>query len=300
MGTWGAGLYSGDFAADLRATVAALSRLPFDGNVLVDLLCAAEPEAANNANDEDHTIFWLEAADQFLKRGIRAERARETALRIIADGSDLAMHERLGMKGPGLKARQRTLEERRDRLLSGTPLAPRKNVLKKPQPLVANPGDCLVYPTMGGDSVNPYFAAEKWAQRWQPDGWAAMMIVDAGRAFEFLAWYRPITIATAWTEKPTAETVTAAIGWNLRSPGTLSAAHFKKMALELVASLKIGSEHVTKAFGDLKPGTYQAIHDISLANEMQVASAPPIAKRPLLVGPQARPRIERLAELLDG
>jgi hypothetical protein len=299
VGTWGAGLYSGDFAADLRSTVSALSRLPFDGNVLVDLLCAAEPQAANNPRDEDHTTFWLVAADQFVKRGIQAERALESALRIIADGSDLAMHERLGMSGQGLTARQRTLEELRGRLSSGAPTAPRKNVLKKPQPLIAAPGDCLNYPTAGGDSINPYFPPEKWAERWHPDGWAAMMIVDAGRAFEFLAWYRAVTIATAWTDKPGTDALLTGTGWELRSPGTLSAAHFKRMALERVASLTISAENVVKAFSDLKPGTYQAIHDISISNEMQVAPATAASNKPRAIGRPARPRIERLSELLD-
>jgi hypothetical protein len=299
VGTWGAGLYSGDFAADLRSTVAALSRLPFDGNALVDLLCAAEAEAANNPRDEDHTTFWLVAADQFFKRGIQAERARENALRIIADGSDLAIHERLGMSGQGITARRRTLEELRDRLSSGGPATPRKNVLKKPQPLIVNPGDCLIYPTAGGDSINPYFSPEKWAGRWHPDGWAAMMIVDAGRAFEFLAWYRAVTIATAWTDKPGIDALMAGTGWELRSPGTLSAAHFTRMALERVASLPISAPKVAAAFSDLKPGTYQAIHDISIANEMQVAPATPASNKPRAIGGEARPRIETLSELLE-
>ena len=70
MGVWGAGLYSGDFAKDLRSTISAVARLPFDSDKLVDILCETEPRAASNPDDEAHTSFWLIVADQFAKRGI--------------------------------------------------------------------------------------------------------------------------------------------------------------------------------------------------------------------------------------
>ena len=31
---------------------------------------------------------------------------------------------------------------------------------------------------------------------WIPDGWSAMVIIDRGRTFEFLSWYRPLTISS--------------------------------------------------------------------------------------------------------
>jgi len=57
MGAWGIGLYSSDFALDLRGSVKAVARLPFEPDRLLDYLCAAEPLAANNSKDSDHTIF---------------------------------------------------------------------------------------------------------------------------------------------------------------------------------------------------------------------------------------------------
>ena len=63
MGVWGAGLYSGDFAMDLRPGARAVTRLPFDGDRLLELACSLEPEAAKNPEDEDHTTFWLVGAD---------------------------------------------------------------------------------------------------------------------------------------------------------------------------------------------------------------------------------------------
>src|SRR6266404_1858654 len=98
MGTWGSGLYSGDFAMDLRSTIGAVVRLPFEPDHLVEILCNSEPGAANNSNDSDHTAFWLILADQFAKRGIVSDRVKEKALAIIDAGDDIAMLESLGMK----------------------------------------------------------------------------------------------------------------------------------------------------------------------------------------------------------
>ena len=97
MGVWGTGLYSGDFAMDLRNTIAAVAHLPFDTDKLVDILCETDPAAANNPDDPDHTTFWLVVADQFAKRGIVCDRARDKAVTIIDTGSDIAMLGKLGM-----------------------------------------------------------------------------------------------------------------------------------------------------------------------------------------------------------
>ena len=48
MGVWSSGLYSGDFALDLRSTIRAVSRLPYDGDKLIEILCETEQTAANN------------------------------------------------------------------------------------------------------------------------------------------------------------------------------------------------------------------------------------------------------------
>jgi hypothetical protein len=121
MGAWGEGLYSGDFAMDLRGAVKSVSRLPFDGDKLVEFLCGIEPGAAHRAEDEDHTTFWLVVADQFAKLGIVSQRAREKAMQIIDEGSDIAMLTRLGMDTSGLKKRQKMLADLR-RSLTATQL----------------------------------------------------------------------------------------------------------------------------------------------------------------------------------
>jgi hypothetical protein len=80
MGVWGCGLYSGDFASELRSAVSALLRLPFPPDRIVDILCESEPTAANNAADDNHTICWLVVADQFAKRRMECQQVRTSIL----------------------------------------------------------------------------------------------------------------------------------------------------------------------------------------------------------------------------
>src|SRR5262245_34609325 len=168
MGVWGAGLYSGDFAMDLRATVAAVARLPFDVDRLVEILCETEPDASTNPSDEDHTTFWLILADQFAKRGIASNRVRDKALAIIDATADLAMLEKLGIKPPDIRKRRKLLDEVRARIVAAT-VKPRR-VLKHPQPLLMDTGDVMVYPTCGGKCINPYFATKELTQHYKASG----------------------------------------------------------------------------------------------------------------------------------
>src|SRR6185312_16791811 len=98
VGAWGTSLYSGDFALDLRSTIAVLARLPFDGDRIFSVIRDMEPGAADNPADADHTTFWLVLADQFHRRGIAAEAVRSRALSLIDSGSDTETMRKLGMK----------------------------------------------------------------------------------------------------------------------------------------------------------------------------------------------------------
>ena len=59
MAVFGTGLYSGDFAMDLRSTIGAVVRLPFDNDKLAGILCESEPKVANASDDENHGTFLL-------------------------------------------------------------------------------------------------------------------------------------------------------------------------------------------------------------------------------------------------
>lgn len=277
MGVFGAGLYSGDFALDLRGTVSAVARLPYDGDKLIQILCESEPAAANNPDDEDHTTFWLVAADQFAKRGIACERVRDKALAIIDSGADLAMLGRLGMNPSGMRKRQKMLLELRERITIPAVRQKLRPVLTKPQALLMAVGDVFVYPTFGGRCRNPYFATSEkdrmgtLAPAWSRDGWSAMLIVDCGQAFDFLAWYRPLTVSRATAHKPTLDELRGEVLWKLARAGTCSPVHFRRMGFEKIGVLPVDPEKLRRSFPGMRPGTRAAVSDISIANGASVA-----------------------------
>jgi hypothetical protein len=295
VGVWGTALYSGDFAMDLRRTIRALARLPFDGERLAAILSASDPGAANNPADEDHTTFWLVVADQFARRGITCDSARERALSIIDDGTDLAMLQRLGMTPPGLAKRRKVLEEARGRIVAPADGSKPRSVLSKPQILVMELGDVLVYPTSKGKCINPYFPSKE-AARWNQDGWSAQVIVDRGRAFGFLSWYRPVILTHARDTKPTVDSLYGDVPWKLGRPGTCSAQHFKRMELEKLGTLALDETKLRVAFPDMPRGVSAAVNDISIANAMH--SAPP-GTTPRTFG-RPDPTIEGIEQIPSG
>jgi hypothetical protein len=276
MGVWAPGLYSGDFALDLRSTIGAVAKLPFESDRLLDILCKSEPAAADRPDDPDHSTFWLVVADQFAKRGIENTRARETALAIIDTKRDLDMLEKLGMPAPDLRKRQKVLDDVRARVLAPAIRTKPREVMRGPQPLLMQTGDLLVYPTFGGRCRNPYFVDQDKdrmgtaSQPWQVDSWGAMVIVDSGRAFDFLAWYRPLTLAMAMSAKPGMDVVQGDLVWKLGRPGTCSASHFKRMGIEKIGSISIDQIKLWACFGELDPGISAAVSDISIANQISV------------------------------
>ena len=140
MGAWGAGLYSSDMAADMRAVIKSALRLPFDEDRIVDVLRDCERNAASDPDSEDHTTFWLVLADQFEKRGVAHAPTREKAIAIIDRGDDLIMMEKLGMKQTDLRKRGAKLAELQARLAAAPrPLKPRATI-KAPEPYVLEMG----------------------------------------------------------------------------------------------------------------------------------------------------------------
>lgn len=281
MGVWGAGLYSSDFAMDLRSTIGAVARLPYDGDRLVEILADTAPTAASDPNDECHTTFWLVVADRFARLAITSNRARKEALTIIDAGSDLAMHAALGMSPADLRKRRKMLQDVRTRLTNPAARSRPRPILKQPQAFLMDVGDTLVYPTCGGRCINPYFASKELdravtAGGWKQDGWAAFVVVDRGRAFDFLTWYRPLTVATATVQKPTLRELRGEVLWKLDRAGTCSPVHFKRMELEKIGTLPIDRDKWRGWFPVMPPGTFEAIDDVSVANGLNVGSTPAV------------------------
>jgi hypothetical protein len=147
-------------------------------------------------------------------------------------------------------------------------------------------GDGFVYPTCGGACINPYFVSKEQGRDgagrigWKQDSWSAMIIVDRGRAFDFLVWYRPLTISTAMPQKPTFAALRFDVLWKLERAGTCTAVHFKRMELEKVGTLPIDKERLMRSFPNMRPGTSQAINNISLANALSVGPSIPVILMP--------------------
>jgi hypothetical protein len=269
MGVWGVGLYSGDFARDLRSTIGALARLPFDGDRLIDILCENE-RAALDPSDPDHTFFWLVAADQFVKRAIPSERLRSKALDVLNSGQHLKQMALLGMKPSDLIKQEKLLAGLRSRLDSCGSATKARVGLKNPQRFVMEVGDVFIYPTSGGECINSYFSSKDKITGWKHDGWGAVVIVERGRALEFLSWYRPLTIAQAHGAKPNLEQLSAEPLWVLKSPGTCSPIHFKRLELAKIGTVPVSPEKLAQLFPNRGTGKWCAINDISIANTLSI------------------------------
>ena len=153
--------------------------------------------------------FRLVVADQFAKRAIVCDRVRDTALRIIDAYSDLAMLSKLGLNARDLRKRQQTLTALRGRLNAPAALARPCPAVKQPQPFLMDVA-AFAFPTAGGQGINSYCRSKaEIPGGWTKDGWGALVIVERGRAFDFLTWYRPLTIYSAKTHRPTLEDLRA-------------------------------------------------------------------------------------------
>ena len=198
------------------------------------------------------------------------------ALEIIESNRDIGMLEKLGMQAPDLRKRKKVLDEVRERIRVPVARVKPREVMSKPQPLLMETGDVLVYPTFGGRCRNPYFIDPDKdrmgtaALPWRIDSWAAMVIVDSGRAFDFLAWYRPIALGSAVAEKPSFAMLQGDMIWRLARPGTCSASHFRRMGIEKIGTINIHRDKLTRCFGELRPGTSAAVGNISIANQVSV------------------------------
>ena len=91
MGTWGTGLYSDDLAADLRGDFRDLVGEGVPASSAVDRLMSEYAESLSDPNEEP--VFWLALADTSWRLGRLADHVRDTALRIIDHGRDLARWE---------------------------------------------------------------------------------------------------------------------------------------------------------------------------------------------------------------
>lgn len=283
-GCWGTGLYSNDTAADLRPVIGAIVKLPLDEDKLVETIKGAFPQAANDPDDEDYATFWLVLADQFHKKGIASPQVFDQALEIIDNGSDLRMAAELGMDASELRRQGGMLQALREKISKPVVVKSRKT-LKKPQPLIMEIGDVLFYPVAedwaehkghsiyeGGFSLsprNPYFTeTELEEDGWTQVDWGAVVIVDCGRAFGYLSWYRPLIACSPLRVKvkPNYESIMRPRRWRFGLAGTCSKSHFERMKLEMAGNVEIDRRKFENLPGVLLAGVGAATSDRSISN----------------------------------
>ncbi|MBV9016937.1 MAG: hypothetical protein JO058_14895 [Alphaproteobacteria bacterium] len=276
MGAWGVGLYSGDFAQDLKSTISAVCRLPLPEERLVDAICDTESSAAADPANEDHTIFWLVLADQFEKRRIFCERVRRTALSIIDGGKDAATMEALGMTPADTRKRAAKLVELRARLLAQPEASPERKTIKSPEPYVFDLYGVYAYPICGGEPINPYMTAKHFDRAaWHPDGIGLMMVVSRARAFGYLAWYVAVKATESMPAVLDRAVVAATVRWAAPFYGTCNPMHFRKLELSEVGVFNLDPARVDHFFPHLAAGNVYAVKDISIANRMKIGRIEP-------------------------
>ena len=272
MGTWGPGLYSNDIARDLKSTITAVTRLPLDTDELVGIIINSFPEAANDADDEDHTTFWLVLADQFHRKGIESRDAFDRAIEIVDSGRDLRLPAVAEMVEGNRRKREKALSTLRNQLSKPVPTKARKT-LQKPQPLILGIGDVVIFPIVDtGGCFNPYSANTPWNRA----DWGAAAIIERGHAFGFLSHYTPVVVNRRLnvSSPPPLKDLVSSIGWRLARPGTCSKTHFKRMQIKPVGKIDVDGEKVNLAFPERRDGKYAAVNDISISNSFYVFSEP--------------------------
>jgi len=206
MSSWGTGLYQDDFAADLKNTIALVSKVPADGDRLLAILRELHGDA--DLDGDDGTTFWLVVADQFERKGVVSPAVSKRALAVIEDDEDLDRLRDLGLDARGLAARRKVLDELASRLRAPRPSRPVPKAGKPPAMVVA-PGEIYAFPTMRGKAVNAWF--DSWeAAGFVPDGWGALVVVETGRAFDWLPWCAVASLTVEAQKEPTLDDALAA------------------------------------------------------------------------------------------
>jgi hypothetical protein len=276
MGAWGAGLYSSDMAADMRAVIKSALRLPLDEDRIVDILRDCERRAADDPDDEDHTTFWLVLADQFEKRGVAHAPTRAKAMTIIDRGDDLDMMAKRGMKQADLRKRGDGLAQLRARLAAAPRASKPRATIKAPEPYVLEVGVLYACPVRGSN-INPRGGKTNLdGSPWIPDGWRQFIILNRGRAFDYLAWYQPLVCKKPVREKPRLAEAGADLWWQLDTPHTCPRRHFDDLGIDAIGTLPIDMEKARARFRKMQPaivylgwdGRSAAVNGITISETM--------------------------------
>ncbi len=265
MGAWGPGLYSNDYALDLKPMVRALLRLPLEPEAIVARLVDHWPES-NDAENEDHTTFWLVIADMFTKAGLANARVTETVRNIVRTGADTCMMRELDMAPRDIAKRERMVAAMLAALEqpASADTKPRK-VISKPQPLLFAPGDIFTFPTANNMAKNPYFPPGYYASSWKDDGWHGGIVLLARHAFDYFAWYGVLYTTRSFATKPTLDEALGADVAYLWHFGTAKKSTLNALESETIGKIEIHPSHLDDLGPALKAGENAAASESRLS-----------------------------------
>jgi len=241
MGTWGENLYDDDDACDVRDSLAVLSKLPADGDRILDILL--ETTSSNTDLDDDRgPTFWLAVADQFEKRGVACPKAFDLAIRAIESGADLRDQEARGADQRGLIKRKKVLDALLVRLKSPRPTKEAKRTTTAP-PASLLAGQVYAFPTMNGEGMNAWFTS--WDQAgFQPNGWGALIVVAHGRLYDWFPWAAYTSVNVNPVSEPRLADVLSSK--TLLKDGVAyclpNRSHMKRMGMKLLGRVPINHE----------------------------------------------------------
>ena len=238
------GLYQDDSASDLRSMIAILAKLPASGDHILQIILDNWKEPVG-LDDDGGPTFWLVVADQFERRGIACSKALDQALSAIDAGADLRDLEARGAQPGDLTKRAKLLTGLAERFQSPRPPRPEPK-RSTPPPLVVEPGQVYRFPTMADKAFNPYLPS--WEHGgfkgtgFKPDGWGALLIVAAGRAFDWFPWCAASGLTVDSTRAPSLQDAIKArfiAGDQSGSYLVPRRTHARKMGLELLGRLTL-------------------------------------------------------------
>jgi hypothetical protein len=178
-----------------------------------------------------------------------------------------------------LRKRGAKLAELRARLAAAPLISKPRQTLAAPQPFTLEIGLLYACPVRGSSCINPY-VSERSGSPWIPDGWRQFVILDRGRAFDYLAWYQPLVCKKPVAQKPRLADAGADLWWQLDTPKTCPQRHFDRMQIAAIGQLPIDMEKARARFAKRRPsvvylgwgGCGAAVNEITIADAMHPSS----------------------------
>ncbi len=244
MGSAGAKLYQDDQAADLKNTIGLVCKVPVDGDRLLGILVPMYGDT--DPSNDDAIVFWLVVADQFERLGIACPQATSTALSLIERQADVARLGALGANDEFLARRRMELDELAQRLRNPRATRSRKTPGKPPE-FCVDVGEVYSFSTSRGLACSPYRTPHDGP--FVADGWGAMIVLDRGRAFDWLPWCAIASLTVDPSRRPVLEDVRQTqLIVHMQTQGAARCvpkrAHLKAMGAELIGSVALDAQRV--------------------------------------------------------